>query len=316
MSEFTAVIPGGILYPQGEVSFFRPPVNLAPEERVVDPRLARRVKSLQEGEFVLVRDEFSGINTHSTLAQFNELPELGQTRLESGHVVTFGQLVINSLLDPENTEFIAIKPLETYQKAAHEFAVSQYFNREDEDTRRLRTFVPLGFYGLAGGEPAVITRYEHSVKSYDNVFWNPEVDPSDPIQKEMIKKALARCALSLGILHAEGWIHVDAQAKNMFYDSQDGVIVADLEETHPFKYKSGEPDIDEVDEDIHKDLSTFLASLDRIHEAPAFVDVIEEFYAGVYSAVVSGPDSLVPDEARRSPAQVAELYDQVSQAAA
>jgi hypothetical protein len=140
------------------------------------------------------------------------------------------------------------------------------------------------------------------------LFWDSEKVPS----QEHVKKALSRCAFALGSLHYYGLIHLDAQAKNLAADNV-GVRFIDLESAAAFPVTDGVVDPEGTRAGIIDDIQKFAGSLNRPfteEEDLAKRDYSVPFkthFATSYSRAVRLPSSLVPQEARLTPAEVADL---------
>lgn len=88
------------------------------------------------------------------------------------------------------------------------------------------SLTPLGICRFEDGAAGLITAYEPDILSYDNLFWTDNGAVQTP---ERIRKALGHCGTALGRLHAQGFVHGDAQIKNMAADNH-GVRYVDLED--------------------------------------------------------------------------------------
>jgi hypothetical protein len=314
MSEFdrfSVRIPSGNLVQAGPVEIFQPPI-IEPEDEIVSKELLREFKQMAPGSFKLIKSAWTeAVGYENTTAELFEVPELGITRTESAHEVMLGQLIMQTFVG-EIPELVAMKPFDRAGDAAHELALSQYFSGPDRPTG-FNTFNPLGICRLeTTGQYGVITKYAHGTVSLDNIVWNPEYDDKSVV----VTQALGKSALMLASMHAAGWTHGDAQIKNIFRSNQDEVFIADLESTRPFKQiksRIGELDTFEVEASINHDLRALLESLDaRSDEARDFTDGINVIFSLIYSSIVSSPQSMVPRELRKSPNDIAKLYQEIT----
>lgn len=206
------------------------------DSRLRSDVLHARVGAMPAGSLLLVHREFKVLDSTGLSGIFVEDPDLSKGRQESAHGLFFGQLVLNSEGDYDRPELVAVKPYETDVKGAiHELAANTYVNSVDG---RPRAFTPLGFWRDDENGIHLITRYEHSVQSFDNIFWaSPLVDPH-ALEPARVQKAARLSMYGLGLLHGLGMQHVDPQAKNMGTDSEK-VRFIDLEESRVFPLPQG-----------------------------------------------------------------------------
>ncbi len=218
---------------------------------------------LPPGEFLLDAGNYTDISPHDTYqAEIVPLDELRQGRKESGHEVLFGQLLIRSQGVYELNTLVALKPYDTATAAVHEDSALRLVNQRlprnygpDGVPASLR---PMGICRFEDGATGLITEYDPTIHSYDNLFWN-----DNPTQHtdERVARSLARCGLAMGRLHSEGLLHGDAQIKNWAADNH-GIRYVDLEDmTHAPTTKSGELKVEDYAEGIYEELSTFVCSL-------------------------------------------------------
>jgi hypothetical protein len=188
--------------------------------------LTSLVSALQPGEMVLDAKQFYGVlDPDSLRGTFVEDQNLKKGRTCSAHRVNFGQLVLESVFDQELPTFIAVKPFpskgltlqESPVKAlVHEWAATEYVAQL---SRYERTYLPLGLWKRADKTPQLITLFDESSQSFDNVFWarGKEAEKTGP---ERIVSSLQLCVYALGIMHGAGLTHGDPQVKNFARDSK------------------------------------------------------------------------------------------------
>ena len=267
---------GGSAEPMGVVDFVNLPSRfLADESRLSDETLLRAVRGMDRDSILLVQKEFAEIDRAGLEAVFTEDEELALGREASINEVRFGQMVLSSAFDHERPELIAAKPFRRPKDALHELAVSAYLNKT---TKRQHAFQPIGLWRNDRGLFHLLSRYEHSVITYDSVLWaDKEVEP-EALAPGAIAKALRVSMLGLGQLHALGFSHGDAQVKNLGADSEK-VRFIDLQNTRVFpRSHSGEPpDVIATSDRVQGDIETLLRScfevLDNIPEiAPVMED--------------------------------------------
>lgn len=283
--------------PVGEVNLFVPEQRRPDEQADFEDRdLLDRVRGLGYGKFMLSGYEFSGLDSDDLEGRFVENEDLKHTREESQreHGVIFGQLVLSSGFDNEATKLVAIKPFESARQAVHEYSVMTYLNTLAEPPRAHSSFKPIGFYVFdkPGGETGVITEYDETVISYDNLFWNPDRQPTE----DETRKALGYSALGLGYLHGLGISFGDAQIKN-FAKGNQGVRHIDVESAQTMRNKRGIIDPLEANRKITGNLSCLLGSLNRYEDMTA--SFMKDFVP-VYTGMVSQPASRLPEESRLS----------------
>lgn len=245
---------------EGKVEFFTPPASFAVRDhRWTDDILARQVRALSPGEQLLSSDYFR----HTSLApdgmegSFREDPELGYGREQSGNVVSFGQLLLASPKFYDLPSLVAVKPFHTAADALNEFGAMAALNsmRRRGGEQRDMTFKPVGFCGLEGDMGVgLLTRYDHPVRTLDNIFWNPEDSVRTP---ERLARAAAHAGFAVGATAYLGVIHNDAQVKNLA-ESNEGVKVVDLAEAQPIDLTD---DPEAIREAVARDLSVCVDSL-------------------------------------------------------
>ena len=303
-SPFSAQIPTGIVLAEGPVNLMIPHDTLAPEDEIVTPDLLSEVKKTEIDTFNLLEGSFDPeILGSAESCLFNEIPDLALTRQESAQGVRFGQLIVRSFFGDERTELSSLKPYATPRAVAHEFSLARYFLGAGR-SHGFRTFTPQGVARLSSGEFALLSVYEHSVRSLDNIFWNPEHKITAPI----ITRALGKSAYLMGVLHAAGWTHGDAQVKNMFVSNHQEVFIGDLVRMKPFKHKNGRPVESQIANCIDDDLLTLGGSfVARREDGRQLSEEQLDLFNLIYTGIVNSPKSAVPIEIRKSWPQIKEL---------
>lgn len=203
------------------------------------------VSSLKPGEMVLDEKQFYGILDPASLqASFIEDNNLRKGRTCSAHGVSFGQLVLGSVFDQDLPTFIAIKPFPSKGLMLHESPVKALVHEwaATEHVAQLsqyeRTYLPLGLWRRQKDKaPQLITLFDESSQSLDNVFWARGKD-ADKTGPEKIISALQLCTFALGVLHGAGLTHGDPQVKNFARDSK-RIRFIDLTETELMEQNTG-----------------------------------------------------------------------------
>jgi hypothetical protein len=246
----------------GPVTAVEFPKVTDPTKGIVTPSLMAEFYDTDTRQFKLDTSYMPGITEGALQAELIRVPALGKTRQESKHGVLFGQLLLRGPADSEHSVLVAVKPMDTDEEAAHEYAVSSYM--ADGNIANCSTFHPLGITRTRKGTPAIITQYEHSVRTMDGVFW------SDLIHETLIvDKALGHAAMAMARLHAAGWVHGDAEVKNMAWDvfkPHDSSFFVDLEAARPVEGLGTE---DQRTKKL-QDLEVFIGTVYRLREQEDF----------------------------------------------
>lgn len=203
--------------------------------------LRRTLTSARDPQFLLLRDCFPDVDPNNAEASFIPAPIglMEVTRQNSINQVRFGQLALHTQNSRENVELVAVKPLDNTARLVNEYGAMRYMNSLDFNEGRPRAFQPVGFYRNSGsGINYLISRYEHSVISFDNVLWDPEYSPSEA----EVCRVLGYCGVLLGGMHASGIMHGDAQIKNMAADNY-GPRAVDLERSQKPAMRGSEIDV-------------------------------------------------------------------------
>jgi hypothetical protein len=217
--------------------------------------------------------------------------------------VRFGQLVLNGVSGEKATELIAVKPLRSSIDVAHEAGAMQVLNTLDPRRSAPLSYEPLGFYKTDDGKTALLTRYDHPVRTQDTVFWNPNREPTPT---EVIR-GLNHGAFALASLHRYKFTHGDAHVKNIAYDNR-GVRYVDLTNLASYGYNH-RVDPATVRQRIYSDVWKYVTSLAKKSRLPAdaYVTPVREVFAPMYARVVSAPESRVPREAQFSREEIADI---------
>ncbi len=242
--------------------------------------LIAAARSVRSGEFLLDRYFMPGISDLIKASQFVDIPEHGLTREESGREVglSFGQLILNSDDDGQHSIYATLKPFDSDQDAAHEYAAAGYI--ASGNIRGVNTFPPLGFYRFPDTDKiALITYYNHPVRSLDTILWNPDImgGLDQPGNMLIAAKAMGRAAVTLVRLHNNNMGHGDAQAKNMawnVFNGPDVSFVIDLETASQFS-----PDPEEGKQTAKGDLAQFIGSTYRVADP----DTVNESLIGHFT---------------------------------
>lgn len=202
--------------------------------------LTSLVSSMKPGEMVLANQQFYGvIDSDSLTAGFIENHEFKKGRTCSRHGVKFGQLVLESAFDQELPTQIAVKPFPKrgvklseppVDALVHEWAATEHVaglsNYE-------RVYLPLGLWKDTKGIPQMLTLFDESSQTLDNVFWARGKTAENTGQKKIVS-ALCLSLYALGILHGAGLTHGDPQIKNFARDSKH-IRFVDLTELEPME---------------------------------------------------------------------------------
>ena len=188
-------------------------------------QILNQALKLGKNELVLDEKQFPGIYDSSSLTgYFVKKPEFAIGRKQSIHSLEFGQLVISSEFDQEIPTHIAVKPylkdyhyFETPEKSlVHEWAANYHVGLL---TTYERSFLPLGIWRDSKDTPQLITLFDESVQSFDNIFWGLKNNQQESSEKK-ISMALGQSMFGLGILHGGGLAHDDPQIKNFARDQK------------------------------------------------------------------------------------------------
>ncbi len=303
MSNYDVVF-GQEFIPEGSVEFIETPNQYSTASlRLVDQNLKSQLRDVEPGGFLLDEDKFSEMEAESSLvtASVHEFEGFEYGRHKNSHGLIFGQMILQSMFDRQKQSFVAVKPFDTPKDALHEFAVMNYVNGFGRYGRAILAFDTLGFHRFADtGQFGLITAYDETVTSYDNIFWDTDYEPSD----QEIDKALSRCAMSLARLHVFGLSHGDAQVKNMASDNV-GIRFIDLESARPFPAMRDESSVDpyKAHHEVIRDISTLVGSLQTGIEDPEvgaekFAEALFLAFDENYLEVIKHPSSRLPEEAR------------------
>ncbi|HWT55705.1 MAG TPA: hypothetical protein VN031_01585 [Candidatus Microsaccharimonas sp.] len=308
-SNYSAFVPSGTPHMEGPVTLLEPGEIPAPQDGLYSGETLEAIRAIERGSYALLPGSFDmkslDIVEIGGTALFNELPDLGRTRENNKSGLEFGQLLVSSPFGDERVELVAQKPFEHPREAATEFSLSSHFSSRNSQPT-FRTFKPLGFSRLDDGTLGMLTKYEHGVRSLDNVFLNPEFEDSATV----VHRAVGKCAYLLASMHAEGYTHGDAQVKNMFVSNFDQIFIADLVSLRPFPHNNGETKVLPTSIQIDRDLNTLIHSMQQAEDGKRELPPqIREMFALIYTSIVNAPKSEVPEDIRKSHNQIGEFFD-------
>lgn len=204
--------------------------NAAPPAQVIEgaERLNVRrdfsVDGLEEklmrgsGSFFFAPEFVSELGTDSNLlthSRFMLREDWAEGRERSAQGVFFGELTLGTDGDSETTIGVACKPYPVLQRhrAVHEYTAMRHFAKRAVP----QAYEPLGFWVTEAGHVVLLSRFEQPVESFDNIRWRVPKQPTLWEESDVVS-ALKKAARILGLLHAQGFVHKDAQVKNMAMD--------------------------------------------------------------------------------------------------
>lgn len=177
-----------------------------------DSRLSAKLGSIGVDTLLLLPPDISGVSvdafSEEPSIRITEIPELSRGRRNSRAKVQFGQLHIADPTTGSIAELVAAKYINRHDATREMNAARAVNNRFGENL----AFQPVGFVKSKNGKTGYLSRYEHGVTSLDNILWNPNATESQRFN------AMGFAGIWLANLHNHGFIHGDAQAKNMAYD--------------------------------------------------------------------------------------------------
>jgi len=275
-----------------------------PTQGLVSRTLLSQIETVGTREFLLDGRFLPGISELTLDAELVRVKDHGKTRGESRHAILFGQLLLSGEDEAEHSLFVAVKPFSGSLEAAKEYSVTSYMaagNIEGCDT-----FRPVGVTRNRAGNPAMITLYQHPVRSMDGIFWNEDLVHEESI----VDKALGRAAVALARLHSAGWVHGDFEVKNAAWDvtnSKDTSFIIDLEDAEPVSHLSGE----EQDRRKLQDISVFIGSLFRLREIGEelptdYENQVKEYFGLVYTGI---RDDLAKSESSINYSAISRIVD-------
>jgi hypothetical protein len=226
-------IEGRLIQPElGNVSYLTNQYLRNHEGDFRDSRLSSKLASMSIDELILLPEETSDICLEGTEANdvqhfvhLTEIPELRAGRQASHNNVRFGQLHITGNQTHPLSELVAVKYLPRPLVSRELGAAIAINNR----LGRTASFQPIDFTKQPNTQQiGYITKYEHGVNTLDNVLWNKNTNHA------LREEAMGFAGLWLANLHNHSFIHGDAQAKNIAYDSSQNTRYIDLESAKPF----------------------------------------------------------------------------------
>ena len=166
-------------------------------------------------------------------ASFTEVTPWETGRQDSSMQNFFG--VLHLVIDEgakgvESDIPVAVKPYipeQNEQGLGYEDAIHEYVGcKVLQDYGLIKPLKPVGFWIDEDHRTYYMTLFEGDVRSLDNVSWFDAGEDKVSAHPKL-EKALTMSAHTLGLLHIQGFIHGDAQIKNMAYDSY-GLRLVDL----------------------------------------------------------------------------------------
>lgn len=213
--------------------------------------LLEKTERLALGQTALVGDPDSEIQGYT---KYTKRDDYREGRRRSQHGVYFADITLSNPSGDTtySKQPVAVKPFEDPSAAVQDFVVSNEINKAAGGTT---TFIPVGFLRQPDGRIALITKFEEGVKTFDTVLQRPE----RPTEAE-IRWALRHAAETLFFLHANDWIHGDAQIQNTAYDSNLNSRIVDVTDVRKMTLFD-----DEDIRDLRYDLKRYLRSLNQPH---------------------------------------------------
>lgn len=226
-------------------------------------------------------------------AKFVLKPEWSEGRTDCVHNLTFGMQELSMDSGESFSLPIAVKPYDLEHSALiHELASFRYIN----GLGVMESFHPVGVWVDDKGSSYLLSHFEPAVISLDNVDWDQ--NGRSPLQEYFtLLDALERSAQILSRLHAAGFIHGDAQIKNMAVDYR-GVRLVDLT-TMRLLSSSEEERPGDLMRAMYRDISTLIESVD----AKGFLEadktenkrqVINSCLIRPYLSILRHPSSRLP----------------------
>lgn len=248
-----------------QTSLFMPPMaELGRKQN----KMIDLIEDMDPGQLCLDAITYRGLGEVDSLqCKFSPDTEFAKDRTRGLHEPFFGRFVVNSEVDHNLPTQVAVKPFvpdsqrqgfsSPAEAVAHEWAANIYVDRLTDEGS---TFVPVGIWKSEAGDPALVTIFEESVKTFDTVFY-PSDDEATYVSEEKIENALSQGFRSLGILHGAGLVHVDAHVGNLGRDSRD-VRFIDLETLKILGAKDGAVDVSKENRElITVDFDRFLSTM-------------------------------------------------------
>lgn len=224
-------------------------------------------------------------------SRFALRPDWALGRTDSAHEVYFGELELGVDNGEYDTVAVACKPYSLFdrERAVHEYVALEYFKKSPV----LQSFTPLGIWVDQTGRATLLTEFEESVESFDNLAWDRTAD--DPLKEHFdLFDGLEMSALILGRLHSLGFIHRDAQVKNMAHDRvTQGVRLIDLTSLE-LVHTAESPRPDEWVSGVGKDLSDLIGTILRRGyledvRTERVRDMVQKCLFGMHGSVVRHP---------------------------
>ena len=191
-------------------------------------KLTDKTKHLAEGTLLLLTREGQRNIPPAATATLHASESYAEGRTNSAQGVWFADMQTQSVEgEAVVSRPVAIKPIGPAWLATKEVKQAELLNTvgtEDYPDVAVNpiTFTPIGLLN-DNGRIATVTAFEPAVTSFDNTLWRRE--QASPPSDQAIQTALSYSATSLIFLHANQFVHGDAQVKNTAYDGVAGRIV-------------------------------------------------------------------------------------------
>lgn len=253
-------------YPDAELN----PLRLKTVDSLHD-QLVDHIEQIESGAINLDQREFLGVQATTATARFIPNKELGKGRQHSHHKLMFGQLVLKTAVDQELPTLVAVKPHDDTDTLAHEWVMYSVMNGLSKNQQ---SYLQLGVWTNESGVKQLVTLYEHSVQSFDNLFWLEEQEARG-VTDGQLARGYELMFFSLGIMHGAGLVmggdvkYGDATVKNLARDSN-RIRFIDTELVKFVKRKNGSTIADDPQTaDWYKAdvMQLFASSLERANSA-------------------------------------------------
>jgi hypothetical protein len=285
----------GLPVAEGDVRLLEFPRLVNPMEGLHLSEMEEMMRDIRPAEMALNGRYISHV-PNGAAYELIEVPDHAKTRKASRHEVIFGQLLVDGDFG-ELAAQVAVKPLPD-SVAGREYVVSDYIH--SGNLPGCDTFPPLGIMRGFDGQAALVTEYKQSVKSSDNILWNP-----NHIHNRLVVNAvLGRAGVALATFHGNGWVHGDPSAKNSVANwlksrrelseaqDRDEYFYNDLEDAQPIAHLSE----DEQHAKKLLDVDIFVWSAFRLkrsgHRLPEdYPEQLREHFGLVYVGAQNGDAS-------------------------
>jgi len=190
-------------------------------------------------------------------AYFTLQPAWKVTREDSKQGVFFGELELVTGAGQACEEPVACKPFTAREEAVHEYASIKQVGK----LGFVKPLDPVGIYVDDEGQPVLMTRFEDDLDTLDKIDWREAGRQPSEGARDLFS-ALGRFALIFGRLHANGFVHRDAQAKNMAI-SDDGARLLDFVQMRRcIDLENPEAGmVESLEQAMYKDVKTLIESM-------------------------------------------------------